>query len=343
MKPEIKIDTNLNVPIYKQLIQAIEHLVNSGLVEEGEFIPSMNELSNRLNISKETVKKAYTILRSQGLMESSLGKGFYVTNNGKKKIKILLLFDKLSTYKQVLYNAFYREISEVAEITIRLHNQDISLFEDFIKDNLDNFDFYIITPHFSLERKTQERAIKALKKIPNRKLVILDKYMDQLIGNYGCVYQDFENDIFEGLSNSVSYLKKYKKLNLVSMPGSIYASLIKAGIQRFCSANSIVCEYHTSLETCKIKKQEVFLILNSQLDLELIELVRLAKKQGFKIGKDIGIISYNESPINEIVLDGLTVFSTDFEQMGKLAAQMITEKSLKKVRCNFRLIRRHSF
>ena len=65
--------------------------------------------------------------------------------------------------------------------------------------------------------------------------------------------------------------------------------------------------------------------------------------KGCTIGKDIGIISYNESPINEIILDGLLVFSTDFQQMGVLTAKKVMEKTMKKIRCNFRLIRRNTF
>ena len=80
-----------------------------------------------------------------------------------------------------------------------------------------------------------------------------------------------------------------------------------------------------------------------QLDSELIELVRAAKLKDCKIGEDIGIISYNESPINEIILDGLTVLSTDFEQMGDLTANMIIDNNLKKIKCDFKLIRRSTF
>ena len=38
------------------------------------------------------------------------------------------------------------------------------------------------------------------------------------------------------------------------------------------------------------------------------------------MGEDVSVISYNDSPINEIILNGLTAVSTDFEQMGELGA-----------------------
>jgi DNA-binding transcriptional regulator YhcF (GntR family) len=343
MESKIKIDISSKVPVYKQLILSVQKLVNSGDYQEGDFIPSMNELSNDLQISKETVKKAYSILREKGIVESSHGKGFYVTNNGNNRIKILLLFDKISTYKYVLYNSFQLTIGSTAEITIRLHNQDFTLFEDFIEENLDNFDYYIVTPHFPLNPDIQKKVVKTLKKIPNRKLILLDRYIDGLPGNFGSVYQNFEDDVSEGLAQSILQLKKFNKLNVISMPASMYAPLIEKGVKKFCFNNQINFEIHTNINRDIIQKQEVFLIVNSQLDSELIELVRTAKSKGYEIGKDIGIISYNESPINEIILDGLTVLSTDFKQMGELAAKMIMEKSFKKIRCDFRLIRRSTF
>lgn len=343
MKSKIKIDPISQIPVYKQLIQEVQDLVSAGDYKDGEFIPSMNELAKELEISKETVKKAYSILRDKGIIESSHGKGFYITNNGESKIKILLIFDRISTYKQVLYSSFSANVANSAEITIRLHNQDIDLFEHFINENLDKFDYYLITPHFLLMPEIQKKVIRILKRIPNRKLLLLDRDIEGLPGNFGCVYQDFETDIFDGLKQGLDTFRSYKKLNVISMHGSMYAQLIEKGIKKFCIENQINFEVHNNINTEIIQKQEVYLILNSQLDSEIIELVRIAKMKDYEIGKDIGIISYNESPVNEIILNGLTVLSTDFKQMGKLAAQMIMDKSLKKTKCDFRMIRRGTF
>lgn len=343
LKGKIFIDTTSKIPVYKQLFQSIENLIREKEFREGDFIPSMNELAQELQISKETVKKTYSLLREKKIIDSVQGKGFYVTNNGQKKDKILLLFDKLSMYKQVLYQSFAAKLTQDAEIIIRLHNQDAELFEQFIDENLDDFDYYIVTPHFPLKEDIQKKVIQSLKKIPNRKLILLDRDLEGLPGNFGSVYQDFEGDIYLGLAQGLDKLKKFRRLNVVSMPGSLYAPLIEEGIKRFCNDHHIKLKIHKVINEDKIKKQEAFLILNSQLDLELIQLVRFAKMKGFEIGKDIGIISYNESPINEIILNGLTVMSTDFKQMGELAAQMIQTGSLEKIKCDFRLISRNTF
>jgi DNA-binding transcriptional regulator YhcF (GntR family) len=343
MKVKINIDHNSRTPLYKQLVEDVQYLVNKGEYKEGDLLPSMNELSTELNISKETVKKAYSVLRDMEVIESSQGKGFYISTPNENNLKILLLFDKISTYKQVLFNSFAETMGNRAGITIHLHNQDIDLFEFFVKENLDKFDYYIITPHFSLRQDIQKRAIKILKKIPNRKLILMDRLIEELPGNFGSVYQDFEKDVSDGLSQALEILKRYNRLNVISLPGSMYAPLIEKGIKMFCNKNNIDFTMYKSIDVKKIKKQDCFLVINGQLDIEFIELIKTAKLKGFKIGEDIGIISYNESPINEIILNGLTVLSTDFKQMGALAAKMIIDKSLKKIRCDFNLIKRNTF
>ena len=276
MESKIIIDIHSRVPVYKQLIKSVQDLVTEGTYVEGTFLPSMNELSKELDISKETVKKAYSILREKGIIESVHGKGFYVTGKPDQKINVLLLFDKLSTYKQVLYSSFAEKIGTAAEITIRLHNQDVGLFEHFIEENLDHFDYYIITPHFPLKAEVQRRAVKSLRKIPNRKLIILDHNIEGLTGNYGLVYQDFEHDIAMGLDQASPHLKKFKRLHIMSMGSSLYAPLIKKGLERYYTEHQVKFKIFNKINPERIEPNTAYIILNSQLDQEVIELVKIA-------------------------------------------------------------------
>jgi DNA-binding transcriptional regulator YhcF (GntR family) len=325
-------------PIYKQLIQSVQQQIKEGSLKEGNFLPSMNELSATLSISKETVKKAYSILRERGIIESAHGKGFFVTIENSEKTRILVLFDKLSTYKLVLYRSFIENVGENTDVTIHLHNQDISLFENLLEENLDKYDYYLITPHFALDTDVQKRVIKLLKKVPNRKLILLDRHIEELKGNFGSVYQDFENDVYSGLTEAMKYLKKYETIRVFSVPNSMYATLIKKGIAGFCDDHKLKYELLKEFDKNDIRKGDLYIVLNSQLDDELIELIQDIKTKRIRIGKDVGILSYNESPINEIILNGLTAISTNFKEMGRLAAEMIKTGNLEKIRNKFGLI-----
>lgn len=339
---EIEINRNSTTPIYKQIIGNIKAKIVDNSLKSGELLPSMNQLCETLGVSKETVKKAYNILRGEGLISSAHGKGFFVNKLEKKNEKILIMFDILSTYKKDLFDSFARGMAHDTEYTIRLFNQDIDLFERFLEENLGLFDYYVITPHLPLDSKTQARMVKAIKKLPNRQLVLLDRKVEQLPGNYIAVYQDFENDVYSGFEQAYSTLQSYKKLNVCTLPGSLYGPLVKNGIKKFCKDYNLTHEFYNQMIPPNIVAGEAYLILSGQLEHKLIQIVHMAKQQNLKIGKDIGLFSYNESPINEIILNGLSVLSTDFTEMGNTAATLIREKKYKQVKCSFKFIQRNT-
>ena len=341
---DIHIDKNSLIPVYRQIVNAIESMIETGVLKEGDILPSMNELAEKLDISKETSKKAYIVLRDEGKIESKQGKGFYVrADGGAKKLKVLAIFDKLSTYKQILFNSMTERLDNHAEITILLHEQNVEMMEYFLNENLDNFDYYVIAPHFPHDAATQEKVRTLLKKVPNRKLIMTDNWIKSIHGNYGAVYQDWENDIIQGLGEGLDRFKNYNRLNVITLPSSLYARTIRAGVEKFCKDNDICVTYSDVVISENVRKGEAYLLLSGQYDFGLIELARLAKKKGLAVGKDIAIISYNESPISEIILNGLTTVSTDFIQMGQLIGDMILKRQLKKVHCDFRMTRRESF
>ena len=119
MDKKFVINTAVSIPVYKQVISQIEQKIISGEYAPGAQLPSMNELAASLDISKETIKKAYVILRDKGLLEPRQGKGFYVRGlEEERPLKILLLFDKLSSYKHVLFQSFIDKIGKFIIITI---------------------------------------------------------------------------------------------------------------------------------------------------------------------------------------------------------------------------------
>lgn len=335
----IQIDNNSSTPIYQQLIHSIQQLIDTGEYKAGDLLPSMNQLSAEFNISRETAKKAYNILRDKGYLEPIQGKGFYAKRPGGQKSRILMLFDKLSTYKLVLYRSFTENIGNDTDITIHLHNQDVELFRKLIEENLGHYDYYVITPNFPLDDENQSHIRSLLKKIPNRKLILLDHYISGLTGNIGAVYQSFEKDVYTGLEQGISLLRKYRKINAVyAKPGSLYSRYLIKGINRFCNDNGFEFDSDNVVDSDKIKKGEVYIVLNGQHDTELFEIIRSTRAKGFKLGEEIGLVSYNESPINEFILDGLTTLSTDFALMGKVAAEMIKTGELNKIHNQFNLI-----
>lgn len=342
MSLQINLETGSKNPIYKQLVDQFEDAIRSGALKPGEQVPSMNDFALQLGISKETVKKTYVILREKGLLIPQQGKGFYVAEaSNASKPRVLVLFDKLSIYKEVLYNSLAEELGDKADLTILTHNQNLDLFTYYLDNALDRYDYYVISPHFPLDEKSQAAAMKLISRVPNRKLIMVDHWMQNYTGNYGAVYQDFENDVYDGLKQGLDKLAG-TSLKVITLPSSLYGPMICKGVERFCLEFGIPVEYMTAAPD-HINENETYLVINSQLDAGLAALARRIREQNLEVGKDVFIISYNEFDLNEVVLNGLTTISTDFKQMGHTAAMMILNRKSWKVHCDFKMTRRGTF
>lgn len=343
MPVQIKLELESKAPIYKQLLEQFENAIRSGELMPGEQVASINDFAKQLAISKETVKKVYGILGEKGLLMPQQGKGFYVAEPGvSSKPRVLVLFDKLSVIKEELFNSLSAALGDDAEITILLHNQNVELFSYYLDSSLDKYDYYVISPHFSLDEKVQSAVRKLIARVPNRKMIMIDNWMQSCSGNYGAVYQDYENDIYEGLKQGLDKLQTISCLKTVILPSSLYGKTISKGVERFCMEFGIPYEFMNSAPET-VSPNEAYLVLNAQLDSGLAALAKIIKEQNLEIGKDVFIISYNEYDLNDVVLNGLTTVSTDFKQMGRTAAMMILNRKIWKAHCDFRMIRRSTF
>jgi DNA-binding LacI/PurR family transcriptional regulator len=77
-------------------------------------------------------------------------------------------------------------------------------------------------------------------------------------------------------------------------------------------------------------------------DKDLINLLKELQILNYELGKDVGIVSYNETPLKEIVANGITTISTDFSLMGQRLSEMILNDEYRKLKNPLRVIKRNS-
>ena len=75
----------------------------------------------------------------------------------------------------------------------------------------------------------------------------------------------------------------------------------------------------------------------------MLQIIKNIKTHNLVLAKDVGIISYNDALLKEIVEGGITTISTDFNLMGKRLAEMILNKEAIQVENPNKLIIRNSF
>lgn len=76
---DIHINNHASKPIYEQISDQIRIAITSGELKAGEAIPSIRSMAKSLHISVLTVQKAYDTLQADGFIETTAGKGCFVS------------------------------------------------------------------------------------------------------------------------------------------------------------------------------------------------------------------------------------------------------------------------
>jgi DNA-binding transcriptional regulator YhcF (GntR family) len=299
-----EINAKLKTPKYQQIINITLEKIKSNILKKGDILPSLNFIAQEYRVSKDTVVKAYNRLREMNIIGSQHGKFFYIKNEYiDYDKKVLLLFDILQTYRENLYKGIINNIDNRVYLDFYFYNFNAPLFKRMIEDNLEGYDYFIVIPFPNTAIR------KTIQKVDQKKLLILDRAeeLDSLEEfarrNCSIIYQNHNYELEKALDKGVDLINKYKKMTLV-FPENIHAPEgIKDAFLRFTS-------------------KELFLIIT---DNDLVNIIKASKKKNLEIGKDIGIISYNDAPLKEVVENGITVVSIDWYEMGVKTAKLINQ------------------
>ncbi|MGN1095669.1 MAG: GntR family transcriptional regulator [Eubacteriales bacterium] len=115
----IEVDLHSRKPIYEQLVDNVTMLVVTGVMKEGEQVPSVRQLSVELAVNPNTVQKAYTELERRGVLYSVVGKGRFVNGSidSVKDSEHRAFAESLSLLlkKMKLYGIDYDEVIRIAD------------------------------------------------------------------------------------------------------------------------------------------------------------------------------------------------------------------------------------
>ncbi|MDE3236630.1 MAG: GntR family transcriptional regulator [Bacteroidota bacterium] len=331
------IDYYSATPKYLQLSNSIIKAIGEGKIQKDEIMPSINELSFEFEISRDTAEKGYKHLKKIGVLGSVPGKGYFVKSTEvKQQLKIFLLFNKLSPHKKIVYDAFVAALGEMASIDFYIYNNDYDFFKRLIINKKNDYTHYVIIPHFM---EGGDHAHEVINTIPKDKLILLDKLVKGVDGIYGAVYENFDKDIYKALEQALPQLSKYHTIKIIVPAYTYHPQEILNGFHRFCLQYAFNDKVVHNIANEPIKEGEVYINLMEDDLVTLIEKILATK---LKVGKNVGVISYNETPLKKIILNGITTISTDFQMMGTKTAELILEQSTRHIEIPFYLTLRSS-
>ncbi|WP_298551506.1 GntR family transcriptional regulator [uncultured Algibacter sp.] len=322
------IDGN-NIPKYLKIVNAFKESININAFESGDSIPSINEFSKDYGVSRDTVFKAYTLLKKQGYIKATPNKGYYISESRKK---ILLLISTFKAYKEVFYHSFMSCLPENVIVDLQFHHYDIKNFKAML--NTDNGVYY----KYIVMGFDHPEVSDILLGIDKNKLLLIDSQSGfKNVENY--VFQDFGKAFYSCLEKALDVFEKYEVLNFVYPEFTHHPPESLEYFKRFCKNYNFKCAISDNSKEFVVKKNTAYITVNDRM---LYEVLNQCSNANFELGKDVGILSYNDTPLKKYTYKGVSVISIDFKEFGAKVAEFINSNQTLQMYLNTKLILRDS-
>jgi len=297
-----------------QIAAAIEEAIREGRLVPGDKLPTVNEGVTLFGAARKTVVKAYMQLIEKGLVESVTRQGYFVLHSrSRAKKRILLLIHSFGPQLQLLYDEFIYTLEDDCEIDLYFHHYNIQVLEMVINRNLGKYDYYLISSF------NHSRIQRLISRIPRGKVLIVSRN-DKISSDYSHVTQDFYQGTISALRQALPLLRKYRQTILCYPEPRGHSETLKYGFVDFCKKEGLYFSVVESLANKEIQKDKAYFVIE---DSDLVKVLKCSKNRSWKLGKDIGVLAYNETPLKEVIRDGISVVSCDFKQMATEMAKFI--------------------
>ncbi|MDA3881072.1 MAG: GntR family transcriptional regulator [Prolixibacteraceae bacterium] len=319
---KFKIDSASSVPKYRQLVDAVLLKIETGQLVKGDKIPSLNELCSACSMSRDTAMMALNELKTRGVLMSHPGKGYFVINTQVDvKKRVFVLFDEMNAFKEDIYNSFINNLESNIDVDIYFHHFNLQFFTELIEKAAGNYTHYVIMP------ATFDKIQGVMELLSAGRVIVLDRLKNELSA-FGALYQDFESDVFEAMTENESFFTKYSRFVMVHPGGKEPFERVR-GVEQFCAEYQKKFAVVEKFIPTMVEKGVCYLLPS---DRDLVRLIKVALENDLKLGLHIGVVSFNDTMLKEVVANGISTISTNFVEMGKTLAAAINYKLSASVR-----------
>lgn len=320
---------------YVTLANDLREGMLNGKYTAGQKLPSENELTRELGISRQTVRQAMLLLEREGLTERVRGSGTYVKQIDKrpKSHNIAVITTYISDYifpmvlngiEKALASKHYASI--VASTQNRVDNER-RLLKDFMKKNIDGFIIEgtktaLPNPNIDLYKEIDDMGLP---------VVFINGVYPELRHSV-CVLSDDR----QGGYDACKYLigKGHRKI------AGIFKSDDAQGLGRYAGMTSAMIDnnlcvhddnvlWFTTVDQSKlietfaldiVQDCTAVICYNDQVAVKLIELLRM---NGVRVPQEMAVISFDNSTLSDVAAVKITSLDYPKERLGHMAAEKL--------------------
>lgn len=302
---------------HEQLVGGILGAIDDGILVKGNRLPSINQMSAKLGYARKTIVRAYDELKGRGIVESKNFVGYFISSEETAKtLKIAILLYAFHGFQESLYNNFRDNLKGNVHLDVYFHHNNVEIFETIFGNITHKYGMYVVAPI------CHPKIVKLLEKIQTGKLLIIDRHLD-LGPGYSYITQEFEKSTYDNLVKLLPSIQVFKKFVLFFRKDADYPIGILNAFKKFTTDYCINMAVEKVYKQGDVRKDTAYLFIS---DTYLWDVVKDCKQNGLKIGVEVGILAHDDHVVKELVSGGITTISTDFNLMGKKAAEFVNKR-----------------
>ena len=318
---------------HEQIVNGLLTSIEDRVVERGQMLPSINQMSNELGFARKTIDRAYGELKDRGLVESRNRLGFFVrTEAVDQAVRVALVLYEFRPFQEMFYNVFRQSLGENVQVDTFFHHNNLSVFEDIMAKVAGRYGVYVVAP------VVHERSARVLRQLTSNRLLLIDRRVN-LPGGGPFAVQEFGQSTYRVLEQLEGRIRRYERTVLFFREDADYPPAIREACGKFFRERRLELVVEPSYAAASVRRGQLYLTIG---DTDLWTLLEDVIERGWVLGRDVGVLSHNESRIKKIVHGGISTWSTDFGEMAELAARFVLERNPERTVVPTKLIDRGS-
>ena len=316
---------------HDRLVQGVINAIDEKLLVTDDLLPSLNEMIRELKFSRDTVVKGYQELINRGLIGSTRGRGYYVTNgNTEQTLLVALMMYNMDTFEEQFYRNFRAGLGPNVHLNVFFHHGNIDVFDTILTQIKGKYGLYVIAPI------PHPRTKALLEAIPRNRFLMVDRY-EPIEGEFNHVTQEFAKSSYRIFMELAPVIREFDEMIFYHSPDSLDPKEIVGAFKKFLKDAKIKGRILPEFKPGTIEKGKVYFTLDN---FAVFAMLKECKAKKLKVGRDLGILSHNDEPAKELI--GITTYSADFSLMGRIAGEFVMNREVVRETMPMVLFRRNT-
>ena len=299
------------MPKYRQIIRSVERAIAEGRLRRHDRLPSVNQICLAYSLAGYRFAGIWGVKKG-GSFTPSWQRIFRQDDGGMDGTTCFSVVWWIERFQREIYNSFLVTIDKQIRVDIYFHHFNLDMFKKLAAEINGNYAKYIIMP------TNMAGTAPIIKTLPAQDVIILDQTNPWVGDTHRCISISHRICMMDCLKEDRWSTNTVNWSCFTRVTKSLLAWWKVPGILPRTFPSSARSGSNSGMMTfCRVRW---FIIPN---DRDLVNVIEQARSQQLTIGRDVGIISYNDIPLKKVVEKGITTISTDFAAMGRTLADFV--------------------